>query len=336
MNAKKFSDAMSELDTKYIDEALNYKKKAKKHRWIKFTSLAACAAIVLAVSFATLWKQLPEQTVPQPEVNPPIITTPNNQLDNTEQVISLNINEISSPDTVINNIALMGDDYTSMSYEELLTYFDVSLPITETLPYLTLQSKEFGIYQSENRNIYFDGNSVVFENSDGTQNISIALSKVFKHTYDHFDLSGEELKFADINGREVAVFHYTNDNEADCYYAEFLQDDIAFLVGSENISVEDYAKCLQALVNKKQQSSKSTQTITGEIIAIDPYANQIGILLDEDSAPKYSRGYGVNLPDGQSIDDYSLGDCVEVTYMGEPATILTIWAEQFEDIKLLP
>ena len=28
MNAKKFSDAMSELDTKYVDEALNYKKKA--------------------------------------------------------------------------------------------------------------------------------------------------------------------------------------------------------------------------------------------------------------------------------------------------------------------
>lgn len=26
MNAKKFSDAMSELDNKYIDEALNYKK----------------------------------------------------------------------------------------------------------------------------------------------------------------------------------------------------------------------------------------------------------------------------------------------------------------------
>ena len=35
MNAKKFSDAMSELDCKYIDEALNYKKKAKKPRWIR-------------------------------------------------------------------------------------------------------------------------------------------------------------------------------------------------------------------------------------------------------------------------------------------------------------
>ena len=36
MNAKKFSDAMSELDTKYVDEALNYKTKMKKPIWIKW------------------------------------------------------------------------------------------------------------------------------------------------------------------------------------------------------------------------------------------------------------------------------------------------------------
>ena len=29
MNVKKFSDAMSELDSKYIDEALNYKKRLR-------------------------------------------------------------------------------------------------------------------------------------------------------------------------------------------------------------------------------------------------------------------------------------------------------------------
>ena len=39
MNAKKFSDAMSELDNKYIDEALNYKKKVKKPIWIKWGAI---------------------------------------------------------------------------------------------------------------------------------------------------------------------------------------------------------------------------------------------------------------------------------------------------------
>ena len=41
MNAKKFSDAMSELDNKYIDEALNYKKKVKKQMCIRDRTRAA-------------------------------------------------------------------------------------------------------------------------------------------------------------------------------------------------------------------------------------------------------------------------------------------------------
>lgn len=333
MNAKLFSEAMSELGDKYYEEAANYH--CKKHGWIKFTSLAACAAIVLAVSFAALWK-LPSQTTPQPEYDPPIITNPDNQSGNPEQAISLNVNEIETPNVVSANISLGADDYTAMSYKELLKYFDTSLPVTETLPYLTLQSENFGIFQSEDRDIYYDGNLVVFQNSDGTQSINIELSKVFKHTYDAFTLNADKLKFTEINGRELAVFHYTDENGADCYYTEFLQNDVAFMVGSENISMEDYAKCLQVLVEKTQQNSGSINTITGEIGVIDPYANHIGVRLDKEQAPEYSSVYGINLTDGQSAEDYSPGDRVEVTYTGEPATILTIWAEQLVDIKLLP
>ena len=49
MNAKKFSDAMSELDTKYVDEALNYKKKMKKPVWIKWGVMAACLCLIICV-----------------------------------------------------------------------------------------------------------------------------------------------------------------------------------------------------------------------------------------------------------------------------------------------
>ena len=47
MNVKKFSNAMSELDSKYVDEAIHYKK--KKPFWIKLGAVAACLAIVIAV-----------------------------------------------------------------------------------------------------------------------------------------------------------------------------------------------------------------------------------------------------------------------------------------------
>lgn len=49
MNSKKFSEAMSEFDNKYIDEALNYKKKAKKPGWLKWGAAAACLAVLVAV-----------------------------------------------------------------------------------------------------------------------------------------------------------------------------------------------------------------------------------------------------------------------------------------------
>lgn len=145
----------------------------------------------------------------------------------------------------------------------------------------------------------------------------------------------QKIEFTDINGRELTVFHYTNEDGADCYYTEFLQDDVAFRIDSENIPVEDHVKCLQALVKKMPYSAETNYKITGQITAIDPYANHIGILLDDDVAPQYSRGFGIELPNDRSADDYSLGDLVEVTFTGEPATICTIWAEQFVDISLV-
>ena len=47
MNAKKFSDAMNELDSKYIDEALNYKKKTKRHGWMKWGAMVACVTVAI-------------------------------------------------------------------------------------------------------------------------------------------------------------------------------------------------------------------------------------------------------------------------------------------------
>lgn len=54
MNSKKFSEAMSELDSKYIDEAINYKKKTKKPVWAEFGAIAACLAVVIAIAIGSI------------------------------------------------------------------------------------------------------------------------------------------------------------------------------------------------------------------------------------------------------------------------------------------
>ena len=52
MNTKKFSDVMSELNTKYVDEALNFKKNVKKTVWIKWGAMVACLCLIVAGVFA--------------------------------------------------------------------------------------------------------------------------------------------------------------------------------------------------------------------------------------------------------------------------------------------
>ena len=51
MNSEKFSQAMSEIDSKYVDEAFNYKKNVKKPHWIKRGAIAACLCLVLSGGF---------------------------------------------------------------------------------------------------------------------------------------------------------------------------------------------------------------------------------------------------------------------------------------------
>lgn len=54
MNTKKFSDAMSELDIKYVDEATNYKKKVKRPAWLKWGAMAACLCLVVSIAIPAL------------------------------------------------------------------------------------------------------------------------------------------------------------------------------------------------------------------------------------------------------------------------------------------
>lgn len=74
MNIKKFLDAMGELDDRYIEEPLFYKKQRKKFGWMKCVTAAACAGLVClgALSFfqktdKTRQPAAPQVSYPQPQ-----------------------------------------------------------------------------------------------------------------------------------------------------------------------------------------------------------------------------------------------------------------------------
>lgn len=319
MKEKMLFQVMNEVDDRYYEEAEAYI--CKTHRWGRGIAVAACAALVLAGALAAVW----------PEETPTASVSPSPE---TEQTLTLFPNESAAPRAVTSNIALMWEDYAPMTYEKLLDYFQIDLPVTQVLPDLTLKDSSYGIYQGEERGTYYDGNAVVFESGDGTQRVQVVLSKVFKHTSDVFQLTGDQLAFTQVKNRDLAVFHYTDETGQSCYYAEFIQHDVAFQVEGENLSEQNYAKVLEALVDPAQQEEE-VHTLVGSVIATDSYTNDLGILLEGEQVPQYSRGYSVHLPEGLRVEDFTLGDVVEVTYTGEPATICTVWEEQFVDIQLL-
>lgn len=71
MNAKKFSEAMSEIDNKYLDETICYKKKrrtiALKNSWVKWGAVAACVGLLCIGGFSlfNIFQNPPQASAPQ-------------------------------------------------------------------------------------------------------------------------------------------------------------------------------------------------------------------------------------------------------------------------------
>lgn len=62
MNTQLFSEAMGELDGRYIDEALHYKRRAKMPRRAKFAAAAACFAVVAVLCAGLIGSRLFKST----------------------------------------------------------------------------------------------------------------------------------------------------------------------------------------------------------------------------------------------------------------------------------
>lgn len=67
MNSRKFSEAMNEIDNKYVEEAILYKSKTvhRKPLWIKWGAMAACLCLILAGGVVFLHNG--NSTIPNPD-----------------------------------------------------------------------------------------------------------------------------------------------------------------------------------------------------------------------------------------------------------------------------
>lgn len=54
MKAEKFSDALTNIDEKYVDEAIQYKGIKKRYVWQKWAAIAACLCIALGIAIGII------------------------------------------------------------------------------------------------------------------------------------------------------------------------------------------------------------------------------------------------------------------------------------------
>lgn len=332
MNNMELFEAIGEIDSGLITRCENEVVHTPKQTWVRWLSVAACLCLAMLCIFTLpIFKQAPNTPItPGNSSSQP--TTPNNAL--------LYINQLKQEPSFRNStISLNVNDFVPITDGEFLNYYGVSFSINKVLPALKLQPqnpvKSNGIFKNSSRGTYYDSHTFVFANDADTQRMEITLSKTayYPGLIVGTDESNAQFKQSELGGFAVTIFQYTGEDGSTCYYTEFLNNGITYCITSYNLSQKDYAAALTSVIanNVGAETNASgvedTHTVIGTVNAVDENANLISIAVG-DGAFSTLRAY---LPDGKA-KSYSIGDKVEISYVGNPVTICTIWEQQLKSI----
>lgn len=364
--------AIGEADDDILEDAEAFLSRERKHApvWVKWGSLAACAAVAVCAAWALRSAgepgQLPDVTPPPPETAQ---STPNKDRPAVEPgpeelarpAVELRFNElIEEPLTVYSTFPLMVEDFVPMTRQELLDYYGVTLPVEELFPLLSNLEPEgtgsdWGIYRREGGNIYWDGNIFSFTSADGVLAVDIALDKEFHLPSSPWELPGDALRFTVVNGWELALFRYPDEAGNQIFYTEFRQNGVNYRVTGKNLAEGEFAALLEALLEPREDFAPGeVRTVTGTVSVGICKQTLTASQLDGDASAgtfvevSYQGPLILSVNDGGSYSSLhieltpeqafqfsglALGDQVTVRFTGEPATIGTVWNQQLVSIE---
>ena len=275
MTTKLFSEAMSEVNDKYYEEAANYH--CKKHGWVKWSAMAACLTVVLFTALSVLPNYFRQQgTTPPDNPNGVIVDNPTDNSDDDTTPTTSEIH-ISMSNIAMNQINdSFNTDYARYNpetdvevvwnREDIIAYYGTDL-VPAYIP------DGFSASEDNNKAIAYIGQdgSVVedtvyldFYNGEAAQNgikqgFSITVSKI-GIVQTCFVLPEDELKTSDIGGTTVAFGHRSvpdgpydpNTHEPSGYYdmyvAEFEHDGIEYEIVAEQMAAEEVVKVVSSII----------------------------------------------------------------------------------------
>lgn len=345
--------------------------------WVKWGSLAACAALaVCAAWFAAgtpvdtadpLASEAPSASLPvtsAPEVTAgaanvdrPAVEPGPEEL--TRPAVELRFNElVREPDMGVTSLfALMTEDFVPMTREELLDYYGVSLPVEELLPNLSAVGPEEGdgfgrgIYRREDVGAYFDTNTFSFESAGGVLGVNVTLDKAFHLPSSPWELPGDALRFTSVNGWELALFRYPDEEGNQIIYTEFRQNGVNFRVTGKNLAEGEFAALLEALLEPREDFAPgevrtfrgtygggighqflTTRNPDGSATVEESWTGPL--FFDLDNGGEYSSLCIELTPEqAEQFAELNLSGWVELSFIGEPATIGTVWNQQLVSIE---
>jgi len=261
-------------------------RKFSSYGWLKWGEIAACACLVIALALALythLWGGGDELIIAGNEgegqpvagataqgygndatVYPTIdgeemAGVPETATPKSVQIVK--INELDEePLLARGSIALFVQDYVPMTDEAFMAYFGVTIPVDEAVPDMILQEQDpnasSGIYENDERGVYFDNHSFRFANADASRGIIVALAKDHLPQSDINEAYGQVLQESEINGVTMTIAHYAGqyglyaeDVTSDSYYAEFMFEGNGYAVTSGNLTEAEFVAVLTALVS---------------------------------------------------------------------------------------
>ena len=283
MNAKLFSEAISELDDRYYQEAANYH--CKKHGWIKWSVMAACLTVVLFTAFSVLPNDFRQQgTTPPDNPNGVIADNPTDTTNDTGPATSeihISIDKIffNEVETLMGTAPLWRDPglYDRIWWDRnvVIDYYGKDLTPKYVPDGLTAANGNgtaqvvadksgnivedtvwLGFYHDYNEN----GSPKLTEGVTARKGFSITVSKIGLLHDCLYILPEDELKTSDIDGTEVTFGYRSmpygpydpNTHEPSGYYdlyvAEFEHDGIEYEIVAEQMKAEEVVKVVSSVI----------------------------------------------------------------------------------------
>lgn len=284
MNARLFSEAMNEVNDKYYEEAANYQ--FKRHGWVKWSSMAACLAVVLFTAFSVLPNHLNQQgTTPPNNPNGVIIDNPTDNSNNanppaiSEHHVSMDnisINEIAEPtdaarmwydpelyDDIVWDKSDVSDYYGKDLTPAYIPDGLTAAPGNGTAAVIADKSGKIvldTVWYNFFHDYYEDGSPKLTENVAAKKGFQITASKVGILNDCLYILPENEVKTSDIGGTVVTFGYRSMPNGPydadthepsgyyDMYVAEFKLDGIEYQIIAEQMEAEEVVKVVSSII----------------------------------------------------------------------------------------